>query len=283
MRDVALWVDDARGAWKETTKRGARSVCEPFELKDSDGAVKMASIAAYGDIVHTFVERRNYRGAFLPGYKALPPDPLARPTGLVQIDHIAGNVGWHEMNRWAKFYADVMGFSDYEDRGQEISTGYFARTSKIMANGNGQVKFPINQPAEGRRKSQVEEYLEFYHGPGIQHVALATTDILYTVARMQQQGVEFFKAPHSYYADLEGRAGRIDEPIGELEKLGILLDRDDEGYILQVFTRPVEDRPTLFFEIIQRKGSRSFGTSNFKALFEAFDGALRPRNGREIS
>ena len=266
VRDVALWVDDARWAWKESTKRGARSIREPFELKDGNGTVKLASIAAYGDTIHTFVERHNYRGAFLPGYKAAPDDPLARPTGLAQVDHIGGSVGWDEMNRWANFYANVMGLGVYKEIAAESS----AMRAKVMASGNGRVKFSISEPREARYKSQVEEYLKSYHGPGIQHIALATTDILYTVAKMRQQGVEFLKVPHAYYTDLESRAGGIDEPVGELERLSILVDWDDDGYILQVFTRPVEDRPTLCFEIIQRKGSRSFGRDdNFKTLLES--------------
>ena len=192
--------------------------------------------------------------------------------GLLHVDHMVGNVGWNEMNRWVDFYSDVMGFSLYQHfDDKDISTEYSALMSKVMANGNGRVKFPINEPAEGRKKSQIEEYLEFYHGPGVQHIALATNDILETVSKMQGQGVGFLKVPHSYYTELEGRVGRIDEPIHELEKLGILVDRDDEGYMLQIFTRPVEDRPTLFYEIIQRKGSRSFGKGNFKALFEAIE------------
>jgi 4-hydroxyphenylpyruvate dioxygenase len=272
VRDVALWVDDAKLAWKETTKRGARSVREPFELRDAHGVVKMASIAIYGDTIHTFVERSAYTGAFLPGFRAEAEDMQARPTGLLYVDHMVGNVGWNEMNRWVDFYADVMGFSLYQHfDDKDISTEYSALMSKVMANGNGRVKFPINEPAEGRRKSQIEEYLEFYHGPGVQHIALATDDILATVSKLQQQGVGFLKVPHSYYSELEERVGKIDEPIQELEKLGILVDRDDEGYMLQIFTRPVEDRPTLFYEIIQRKGSRSFGKGNFKALFEAIE------------
>ena len=272
VHDVALWVDDAKLAWKETTKRGARSVHEPFELRDEHGTVKMSSIATYGDTVHTFVERGNYSGAFMPGYRAVHSDPIARPVGLLYIDHMVGNVGWNEMNRWVDFYADIMGFSLYQHfDDKDISTEYSALMSKVMANGNGRVKFPINEPAEGRRKSQIEEYLEFYHGPGVQHIALATDNILHTVGKLQQQGVEFLKVPHSYYTELEGRVGKIDEPIHELEQLGILVDRDDEGYMLQIFTRPVEDRPTLFYEIIQRKGSRSFGKGNFKALFEAIE------------
>ena len=276
VRDVALWVDDARQAWKETTKRGARSVHEPFEIKDEFGVVKMSSIAAYGDTIHTFVERGDYHGAFMPGYRAevgaTGVDPLARPVGLKYVDHMVGNVGWNEMNRWVDYYADILGFSLYQHfDDKDISTEYSALMSKVMANGNGRVKFPINEPAEGRRKSQIEEYLEFYHGPGVQHVAMATDNILETVSKLQEQGVAFLKVPHTYYTELEGRVGKIDEPIDELEKLGILVDRDDEGYMLQIFTKPVEDRPTLFYEIIQRKGSRSFGKGNFKALFEAIE------------
>jgi 4-hydroxyphenylpyruvate dioxygenase len=272
VHDVALWVDDAKQAWKETTKRGARSVREPFELRDEHGIIKLASIATYGDTIHTFVERNDYRGAFMPGYRAVQEDRLGRPVGLLYIDHMVGNVGWNEMNRWVDFYGDVMGFSLYQHfDDKDISTEYSALMSKVMANGNGRVKFPINEPAEGRRKSQIEEYLEFYHGPGVQHIALATDNILHTVAKLQEQGIEFLKVPHSYYSELEGRVGKIDEPLQELEALGILVDRDDEGYMLQIFTRPVEDRPTLFYEIIQRKGSRSFGKGNFKALFEAIE------------
>jgi 4-hydroxyphenylpyruvate dioxygenase len=272
VRDVALWVDDARQAWKETTKRGARSVHEPYELKDEYGCVKLAAIAAYGDTIHTFVDRSNYNGPFLPGYRHEREDKQARPVGLLHIDHMVGNVGWNEMNRWVDFYSDVMGFSLYQHfDDKDISTEYSALMSKVMANGNGRVKFPINEPAEGRRKSQIEEYLEFYHGSGVQHIALATNDILSTVSKLQAQGVGFLKVPHTYYSELEERVGKIDEPIHELEKLGILVDRDDEGYMLQIFTHPVEDRPTLFYEIIQRKGSRSFGKGNFKALFEAIE------------
>jgi 4-hydroxyphenylpyruvate dioxygenase len=272
VRDVALWVDDARLSWRETTNRGARSVREPFELKDEHGSVRMATIAAYGDTVHTFVERTGYTGPFLPGYRAVASDPLARPTGLLHIDHMVGNVGWNEMDRWVDYYGDILGFSLYQHfDDNDISTEYSALMSKVMANGNGRVKFPINEPAEGRRKSQIEEYLEYYHGPGIQHLALATDDIIATVTQLQHQGIEFLKVPHTYYTDLQTRMGKIDEPIEELEQLGILVDRDDEGYMLQIFTRPVEDRPTLFYEIIQRKGSRSFGKGNFKALFEAIE------------
>ncbi|WP_026443267.1 4-hydroxyphenylpyruvate dioxygenase [Pseudacidobacterium ailaaui] len=272
VHDIALWVDDAKFAWKETTRRGARSVREPFELHDEHGTLRLATIATYGDTVHTFVERADYKGVFMPGFHPVQEDTLARPVGLLHIDHMVGNVGWNEMNRWVDFYADIMGFSLYQHfDDKDISTEYSALMSKVMANGNGRIKFPINEPAEGRKKSQVEEYLEFYHGPGVQHIALATNDILHTVSQLQMQGVEFLRVPHTYYTELEKRVGKIDEPVQELEKLGILVDRDDEGYMLQIFTRPVEDRPTLFYEIIQRKGSRSFGKGNFKALFEAIE------------
>ncbi len=272
VRAIALWVDDARSAWLETTSRGARSVQEPTECNDKDGRVVTASIAAYGDTLHTFVERKDYTGVFFPGYQTMPADTIARPAGLLHVDHIVGNVGWNAMNEWVDFYSRVMGFSLYQHfDDSDISTEYSALMSKVMANGNGYVKFPINEPAEGRRKSQIEEYLDFYGGPGVQHMALATKDILATVSQMQQQGVSFLTVPHSYYTDLQQRIGKIDEPIEELERLGILVDRDDEGYMLQIFTRPVEDRPTVFYEIIQRKGSRSFGKGNFKALFEAIE------------
>ena len=272
VRVIALEVDDARAAWTETTARGARSIAEPTETADAYGRVTTSAIATYGDTVHTFVERGHYNGAFLPGFRAERPDTVARPVGLKYIDHMVGNVGWHAMNEWVDFYANVMGFQLYQHfDDKDISTEYSALMSKVMANGNGYVKFPINEPAEGRRKSQIEEYLDFYQGPGVQHIALATDDILGTVAQMQTQGVEFLTIPHSYYTELSQRMGRIEEPIEDLERLGILVDRDDEGYMLQIFTRPVEDRPTLFYEIIQRKGSRSFGKGNFKALFEAIE------------
>ncbi len=272
VRVIALEVDDARQSWLETTARGARSVAEPAEIADDYGRVTTSSIAAYGDTIHTFVDRGHYKGAFLPGFRAVHEDTVARPTGLKHVDHMVGNVGWHAMDQWVEFYAQVMGFQLYQHfDDKDISTEYSALMSKVMANGNGFVKFPINEPAEGRRKSQIEEYLEFYQGPGVQHIALATDDILFTVARLQAQGVDFLTVPHTYYTELAARVGSIDEPIEELERLGILVDRDPEGYMLQIFTRPVEDRPTLFFEIIQRKGSRSFGKGNFKALFEAIE------------
>ncbi len=272
VKAIALWVDDAEAAWRETTKRGARSIEAPTVHKDEQGEARTASIAAYGDTVHTFVERSGYRGAFFPGYKAMPEDAVARPVGLLHIDHMVGNVGWGEMDRWVNFYRDAMGFELYQHfDDHDISTEYSALMSKVMANGNGRVKFPINEPAEGRKKSQIEEYLEFYRGPGVQHVAMATHDIVATVGKLRDQGVEFLRVPGSYYAELEGRVGKIDEPVDRLAELGILVDRDEEGYMLQIFTRPVEDRPTLFYEIIQRKGSRSFGKGNFKALFEAIE------------
>jgi 4-hydroxyphenylpyruvate dioxygenase len=273
VRDIALWVDDAEAAYRETTARGARGVRKPEVLRDESGEVRVSAIATYGDTIHSFIERRNYRGAFLPGYVAITePDRVARPVGLKHIDHMVGNVGWGEMNQWVEFYEKAMGFRLYQHfDDKDISTEYSALMSKVMANGNGRVKFPINEPAEGRKKSQIEEYLEYYKGPGVQHIAMATDDIVATVSKLSHQGVEFLRVPGAYYADLERRVGKIDEPVGMLQELGILVDRDDEGYMLQIFTRPVEDRPTLFYEIIQRKGSRSFGKGNFKALFEAIE------------
>jgi 4-hydroxyphenylpyruvate dioxygenase len=273
VRDIALWVDDAEAAWRETTKRGAGSVREPETQRDEHGEVRLASIAIYGDTIHTFVERGRYSGVFLPGFRAVAgEDAIARPVGLKHVDHMVGNVGWNEMNRWVDFYRDVMGFrmfKHFDDN--DISTEYSALMSKVMSNGNERVKFPINEPAEGKRKSQIEEYLEFYGGPGVQHIAMATDNIIDTVGRMRSQGVDFLRVPSTYYDELEGRVGKIDEPMDELRRLGVLVDRDDEGYMLQLFTRPVEDRPTLFYEVIQRKGSRSFGKGNFKALFEAIE------------
>jgi len=273
VRDIALLVDDADAAYRETTKRGARGVRAPFTLRDAMGEVRIASIAAYGDTLHTFVERRNYKGPFLPGFIAIDaPDAVARPTGLKYIDHMVGNVGWNQMNAWVHFYEDVMGFKLYQTfDDKDISTEYSALMSKVMSNGNGRIKFPINEPAEGRKKSQIEEYLEFYGGPGVQHIALGTGNIIDTVTALRNQGVDFLKVPSSYYRELTERVGKIDEPLDQLENLGILVDRDDEGYMLQIFTRPVEDRPTLFYEVIQRKGSRSFGKGNFRALFEAIE------------
>ena len=273
VHDIALWVDHAESAWRETTARGARSVRKPETLHDGGGDIRLASIATYGETIHTFVERNGYKGAFMPGFQPVESgDSVARPAGLKHIDHIVGNVGWGEMNRWVDFYRDVMGFRlfrHFDDK--DISTEYSALMSKVMSNGNERVKFPLNEPAEGRRKSQIEEYLDFYHGPGVQHIALATNDIIDTVSKLRAQGVEFLRVPSTYYDDLLTRTGPIDEPVAALKDLGILVDRDDEGYMLQIFTRPVEDRPTVFFEVIERKGSRSFGKGNFKALFEAIE------------
>ena len=270
---IALEVDDAESAYRETVGRGARGVSEPRSVSDDNGTVKLAAIAAYGDTIHTFVERGAYRGAFLPGFvPAAGEDRVARPVGLKYVDHMVANVPLGEMNAWVRFYEQVMGFQLYQtfdDR--DINTEYSALMSKVMANGNGRIKFPINEPATGRRKSQIEEYLDFYQGPGIQHIALGTDDIVGAVSKMREQGVEFLRVPGAYYEDLAARVGRIDEPLAELRDLGVLVDRDDEGYMLQIFTKPVEDRPTVFFEVIQRKGSRGFGKGNFKALFEAIE------------
>ncbi len=273
VRDIALWVDDAESAYRETTHRGARGVTAPETIRDDQGEIRRSAIAIYGDTIHTFVERRNYRGIFMPGFRAVPlPDPVARPVGLHYIDHMVGNVGWGEMNTWVGFYEKVMGFSLYQHfDDKDISTDYSALMSKVMANGNGRIKFPINEPAHGKKKSQIEEYIEFYRGPGVQHIACATDDIIGTVTKLQHQGMEFLRVPGAYYEELGRRVGKIDEPVEDLARLGILVDRDDEGYMLQIFSKPVEDRPTLFFEIIQRKGSRSFGKGNFKALFEAIE------------
>lgn len=270
---LALKVDDATSAWNETTKRGAKSYLQPQTLKDNDGEVVLSGIHTYGDTVHVFVERKNYNGAFMPGYRKWE-NPYFKPasTGLLYVDHCVGNVGWNQMNPWVKFYEEVMGFRNilsFDDN--DISTEYSALMSKVMSNGNGYVKFPINEPAEGKKKSQVEEYLEFYDGEGCQHVALATNDIVTTVTELRNRGVEFLRVPNTYYDDLLERVGHIDEDLAPLKELGILVDRDDEGYLLQLFSKPVEDRPTLFFEIIQRKGAKSFGKGNFKALFEAIE------------
>jgi 4-hydroxyphenylpyruvate dioxygenase len=269
---LALRVDDAKSAWEETTKRGGKSYLKPTPLKDNDGEVVMSGIHTYGDVVHLFIERKNYRGAFMPGFRKWETNYNPPDTGLQYVDHCVGNVGWNQMNPWVKFYEDVMGFRNiltFDDK--DISTEYSALMSKVMSNGNGFVKFPINEPAEGKKKSQVEEYLDFYDGEGVQHVAMATNNIIETVTDLQNRGVEFLQVPSSYYDTLLDRVGHIDEELSALKQLGILVDRDDEGYLLQIFTKPVEDRPTLFFEIIQRKGAKSFGKGNFKALFEAIE------------
>lgn len=272
VKALALRVDDAADAWKQTTDRGARSYMEPVTLTDGHGKVVMSGIHTYGDTVHLFIERKQYEGAFLPGYRKWESNYNPQETGLLYVDHCVGNVGWNQMNPWVKFYEDVMGFRNilsFDDK--DISTEYSALMSKVMSNGNGFVKFPINEPAEGKKKSQVEEYLDYYDGEGCQHVALATKDIVKTVTDLQNRGVEFLKVPTTYYDDLLSRVGHIDEDLEPLKELGILVDRDNEGYLLQIFTKPVEDRPTLFFEIIQRKGAKSFGKGNFKALFEAIE------------
>lgn len=269
---IALKVDDADNAWKETTKRGAKSYMEPVTLTDEGGEMVMSGIHIYGDTVHVFIERKNYSGVFMPGYREWKSNYNPTDTGLLYVDHCVGNVGWNQMNPWVKFYEDVMGFKNiltFDDK--DISTEYSALMSKVMSNGNGFVKFPINEPAEGKKKSQVEEYLEFYDGEGVQHVAVATNNIIETVSELQKRGVEFLKIPASYYAEVLDRVGHIDEDLKPLSELGILIDRDDEGYLLQIFSKPVQDRPTLFFEIIQRKGAKSFGKGNFKALFEAIE------------
>jgi len=276
---IALWVDDATKAWEETTKRGAKSYLKPTSEIDKDGEIVRSGIHTYGDTVHIFVERKNYNGIFLPKYKAWKSDYNPTDIGLKYIDHMVGNVGWNEMNVWAKFYNKTMGFANlitFDDK--DISTQFTALMSKVMTNGNGRVKFPINEPAEGIKKSQIEEYLDFYNGPGCQHIAVATNNILETVQEMTQRGVEFLYVPGSYYDTVLDRVGEIDEDLKALKELGILVDRDDEGYLLQIFTKPVSDRPTLFFEIIQRKGAQSFGKGNFKALFESIE-AEQERRG----
>jgi 4-hydroxyphenylpyruvate dioxygenase len=269
---LALWVDDAEKSWLETMARGAKSYAEPFSKSDANGEVKMASIHTYGDTIHTFVDRKNYKGAFLPGYVPAKSNFKSEPVGLEFVDHCVGNVELGKMNDWVKFYEDVMGFKliiTFDDN--DISTEYSSLMSKVVSNGNGFIKFPINEPAAGKKKSQIDEYLEFYKGPGVQHIAILTNDVIKTVTELQRRGIDFLKVPSSYYEELTDRVGKIDEPIEELQKLGILVDRDDEGYLLQIFSKPVEDRPTLFFEIIQRKGAKSFGKGNFKALFEAIE------------
>ncbi len=270
---LALKVDDAVSAWDETTSRGAKSYFAPVKMNDDNGEFVMSGIHTYGEVVHLFIERKNYNGAFMPGFRDWSnPYFKVEETGLQYVDHCVGNVGWNQMNPWVKFYEDVMGFRNiltFDDN--DISTEYSALMSKVMSNGNGYVKFPINEPAEGKKKSQVEEYLDFYDGEGVQHVAMATNNIVETVMALRSRGVEFLQVPTTYYDDLLDRVGHIDEDLAPLRELGILVDRDDEGYLLQIFTKPVEDRPTLFFEIIQRKGAKSFGKGNFKALFEAIE------------
>ncbi|HRC33519.1 MAG TPA: 4-hydroxyphenylpyruvate dioxygenase [Bacteroidia bacterium] len=269
---LALWVDDAEKAFYETMARGAKAHTQPRVITDEYGEVKIAAIHTYGETIHKFIERKNYSGPFLPGYKAAKSKFKISPIGLEVVDHCVGNVELGKMNDWVKFYEDVMGFKmiiTFDDK--DISTEYSALMSKVVSNGNGFVKFPINEPAEGKKKSQIDEYLEFYNGAGVQHMALLTNDVIGTVTELQSRGIDFLTVPTTYYDELEGRVGKIDEDVATLKKLGILVDRDDEGYLLQIFTKPVEDRPTVFFEIIQRKGAKSFGKGNFKALFEAIE------------
>jgi 4-hydroxyphenylpyruvate dioxygenase len=276
---LALWVDDATKAWQETTSRGADSYFAPKTEKDSDGEVIKSGIKIYGDTVHVFVERKNYKGTFMPGFEKWESHHNPESVGLKYIDHMVANVGWNEMNIWEKFYNETMGFANlitFDDK--DISTQFTALMSKVMTNGNGRIKFPINEPAEGKKKSQIEEYLDFYDGPGVQHIAVATDDIVSTVSSMKERGVEFLYVPGSYYDTVGERVGEIAEDMAILKEHGILVDRDDEGYLLQIFTKPLTDRPTLFFEIIQRKGAQSFGKGNFKALFESIE-AEQERRG----
>ena len=272
VKDLAFWVDDARDAYNKAIERGARSVHEPELLSDSDGEVVIAAIATYGDTIHSIVERRNYHGVFMPGF--VPHESNYNPVGagLKYVDHCVGNVELGRMNYWVEYYSRVLGFFNllsFDDK--QISTEYSALMSKVMSNGNGRIKFPINEPAAGKKKSQVEEYLDFYSGPGVQHIAIATDDIVATVSELKRRGMEFLSIPSTYYDTVLDRVGKIDEDLAPLAALGILVDHDDEGYLLQVFSKPVQDRPTLFFEIIQRKGAKSFGAGNFKALFESLE------------
>jgi 4-hydroxyphenylpyruvate dioxygenase len=272
VKDLALWVDDAREAFARAVERGATPVHEPRVLRDDQGEIVIAAIRTYGETIHSLVERGNYAGAFMPGFRPVAPRFAPPAVGLLYVDHCVGNVELGKMNEWVSFYERVMGFKNlisFDDK--DISTEYSALMSKVVSNGNERVKFPINEPAKGRKKSQIDEYLEFYRGPGVQHMALSTDDIITTVTALRDRGVDFLTVPTTYYEDLQARVGRIDEPLEELQELGILVDRDPDGYLLQIFSKPVQDRPTVFYEIIQRKGARSFGKGNFKALFEAIE------------
>ena len=269
---LGLWVDDARHSFGETVSSGAEIAETPTVTKDEFGEIVTSSIKTYGDTIHTFVERKNYKGVFMPGYKPVKNSVAVKPIGLKYVDHCVGNVELGQMNKWVEFYENVMGFQlliTFDDK--DISTEYSALMSKVVSNGNGYIKFPINEPAQGKKKSQIEEYLDFYGGPGVQHIAVATDDILYTVSELRKRGVEFLYVPENYYEEAMERVGKINEEISELKKLNILVDRDEEGYLLQIFTKPVQDRPTLFFEIIERNGAKSFGKGNFKALFESIE------------
>ena len=272
VRDIALWVDDARQAFDAAIERGARPAQKPTVLRDDGGEVVIAGIHTYGDTIHSLIERRNYKGLFLPGFQTVNPGYSPAPVGLQYVDHCVGNVELGAMNTWVNFYQDVMGFRNlvsFDDK--DISTEYSSLMSKVVASGNDRIKFPINEPAQGRKKSQIDEYLEFYRGPGVQHLAMATDNIIETVTALRDRGVDFLQVPKAYYDSVLDRVGHIDEDLAPLKELGILVDRDDEGYLLQIFSKPVQDRPTLFFEIIQRKGAKSFGKGNFKALFEAIE------------
>jgi 4-hydroxyphenylpyruvate dioxygenase len=276
---IALWVDDARKAFEETTKRGAKVYMEPTVTSDKFGEIVRSGIHTYGETVHIFVERKNYTGVFMPGFEKWETEYQPISTGLKYIDHMVGNVEMGSMNKWSDFYGDVMGFANlvtFDDK--DISTEYTALMSKVMSNGNGRIKFPINEPAIGKKKSQIEEYLDFYQGPGCQHIAVATDDIVFTISEMRKRGVEFLYVPGTYYDTVKDRVGIIEEDLEELKKWGIMVDRDEDGYLLQIFTKPIEDRPTLFFEIIQRKGAKSFGKGNFQALFESIE-AEQERRG----
>ena len=275
---IALWVEDATKAWQETTSRGAKSYFEPEKVRDQDGEIIKSAIHTYGDTIHIFVERKNYHGVFMPGFTEWKSHYNPSSCGLKYIDHMVGNVDWGQMNTWAEFYNKTMGFANlitFDDK--DISTQYTALMSKVMTNGNGRIKFPINEPAEGKKKSQVEEYIDFYNGPGCQHIAVATDDIVFTVSEMNKRGVEFLYVPGTYYDTVADRVGDIAEDLALLKEHGIMVDRDDEGYLLQIFTKPLTDRPTLFFEIIQRKGAQSFGKGNFQALFESIEAEQEKR------
>jgi 4-hydroxyphenylpyruvate dioxygenase len=272
VKTLALWVDDAEYNYYTALERGATSAFAPQTLEDEHGTVTIAAIHTYGETIHTFVERNNYKGAFMPGFQAKTSEREIHPVGLQYVDHCVGNVELGDMNNWVEFYENVMGFKlliTFDDK--DISTDYTALMSKVVSNGNGYVKFPINEPAQGKKKSQIEEYLDFYRGAGVQHIAVATNNIIETVGQLRKNGVEFLYVPDTYYDDLLERIGDIDETIEDLKALNILVDRDEEGYLLQIFTKPVQDRPTVFYEIIQRKGAKSFGKGNFKALFEAIE------------
>jgi len=272
VKDIALWVDDAREMYRLALERGATSWAEPQVREDAHGRVVTAAICTYGDTIHTLVERSDYTGIFLPGFQARASELVTSPVGVQYVDHCVGNVELGKMDTWVRFYEDVMGFRNlitFDDK--DISTEYSSLMSKVVASGNDRIKFPINEPAAGKKKSQIDEYLEFYRGAGVQHLALATDDIVRTVSELKRRGVEFLKVPTTYYDTLLDRVGHIDEDLAPLKELGILVDRDPDGYLLQIFTKPVQDRPTVFYEIIQRKGARSFGKGNFKALFEAIE------------